>query len=160
MQLLAHIQLTSTSPLVTTKIAEIVASSLRTGDVVLLGGGLAAGKTYFVKSLVTSLRSSTIATSPTYSLVHIYDTVVGNVVHVDAYRIDSLREFQDLGLDDYIDESITIIEWGDKVANLYPSALMINFDLVSEEPNRRLISATSEAPRWQPLLMKLADLVI
>jgi len=78
----------------TARIAEVVARHLQQGDVILLTGQLACGKTYFTKALAVALGSSDLVTSPTYTLVHSYTTKIGALLHIDLYRISSIREFQ------------------------------------------------------------------
>lgn len=153
----ATAQLTVRSPLETALLAEKIASALHAGDILILDGDLAAGKTYFTKALVASMKSSELVTSPTYALVQLYPTSVATIVHVDAYRIESLAEFEDLGLVDYIEESITIIEWGEKVGELFPDALHLRFDRVDSDPNQRLIRVFGSTARWAPVVSSLSS---
>jgi tRNA threonylcarbamoyladenosine biosynthesis protein TsaE len=143
-------------PSETAKVAEKLAPLLRLGDVLLLDGDLAAGKTYFTKALLEALRSGDTVTSPTYALVHVYKAPIGTVAHADSYRIDGLAEFRDLGLEDYTDNAITVVEWGSKVRELYPNALSIRFESVGSDPNERLISLSADASRWTPVLSGFA----
>lgn len=132
----------------TSRIAETIAPHLRLGDVILLSGTLACGKTFFVKSLAHALGFPNCVTSPTYALVHTYKIKPGNLLHIDAYRLSDVREFRDLGLDEYLPDSITVIEWGDKVRSEFENYLCIAFDLAGSAANHRLLTFSCVGRRW------------
>lgn len=142
----------------TARLAQTLAPLLSTGDTLLLDGELAAGKTHFVKALVEALGCEDAVTSPTYALVHLYKAPRALVVHVDAYRLNSLQEYRDLGLADYAEEAIVVIEWGSKVAADHPSALRIDLRFVDSAPNKRAITLTLPGARWQRLAPVLGEL--
>lgn len=142
----------------TTGLAELMAPFIRQGDILLLDGELAAGKTHFVKALVKALGSEELVTSPTYALVHLYSNAKPPIVHSDAYRINSPQEFEDLGLIDYQDESITVIEWGSKVQSLYPSALRVEFGFVPGQPEQRIVRVVGTKSKWAPLIDSISRL--
>jgi tRNA threonylcarbamoyladenosine biosynthesis protein TsaE len=86
---------------------------------VLLRGGLGAGKTTLVKGIAEAFQAASAedVTSPTFTLVHEYRGPNVNLYHIDLYRIDTPRQLETLGLDDLIAaNSILLIEWGEKFA--------------------------------------------
>ena len=84
---------------------------LRAGDVVLLNGELGAGKTTLTRGLGSALGARGAVTSPTFVLARTHPTASGvPLVHVDAYRLASAAEVDDLDLD--LDGAITVVEWG------------------------------------------------
>jgi tRNA threonylcarbamoyladenosine biosynthesis protein TsaE len=88
---------------------------------VLLRGDLGAGKTTLVKGIAAGFEAAQEedVTSPTFTLVHEYRGPRANLYHIDLYRIDTPRELETLGLDDLrSDNSILLIEWGEKFARL------------------------------------------
>ena len=88
---------------------------------VLLRGDLGAGKTTLVKGIAAAFDAAAEedVTSPTFTLVHEYRGPRANLFHIDLYRIDTPRELQTLGLDDLrSDDSILLIEWGEKFPRL------------------------------------------
>ena len=88
-----------------------IAALLRAGDLVLLNGELGAGKTTFTRGLGAALGARGGITSPTFVLARTHPTASGvPLVHVDAYRLASAAEVDDLDLD--FDGSITVVEWG------------------------------------------------
>lgn len=148
----------SDSPQRTVSIAAALAPHLRAGDVVLLTGGLASGKTTFVQGLAAALGSSDAVTSPTFALAQNYVTRAAPILHIDAYRLSGVHEFRDLGLDEYIEESITLIEWGDIVAEDFPCHLTLALQCGSDLPaDSRRISVASHCDGWQHRLELLRD---
>jgi tRNA threonylcarbamoyladenosine biosynthesis protein TsaE len=103
----------------TRRLAATVAGALRVGDVVSLTGELGAGKTCFVQGAAAALGVTERVTSPTFLLRREYQGRVP-VVHLDVYRLDTLQEAAELGLDD-IRRSVTFIEWGDAMQPLLPA---------------------------------------
>lgn len=129
-------------------VAALLAPHLRPGDVVLLTGGLAAGKTTFVKAAASALGSPVTVTSPTFTLAQFYPFNQGKILHVDAYRLSGIHEFRDLGLDEYLDETVTLIEWGEKVAEDFPCHLLVDLRYDASEPDIRVIRFSSDCDRW------------
>jgi len=98
-----------------------LAAMLAPPKLVILRGGLGAGKTTLVKGIAEGFCAATAdnVTSPTFTLVHEYRGPEVNLYHVDLYRVDTPRELETLGLDDLIaDNSVLLIEWGDKFPRL------------------------------------------
>ena len=133
-------------------IAGMLARHLRPGDVVLLKGGLATGKTTFVKAVAAAMGSVSVVTSPTFTLAHFYPSGQGTILHVDTYRLASIHEYRDLGLDDYLDDSVTLVEWGEKVAEDFPGHLMVEFHCDPTAPDVRVLAFSSGSPRWASVL--------
>lgn len=90
-----------------------IAGQLRPGDVVALSGGLGAGKTTLARAIVGALGYGGEVPSPTFTIVETYDppAVRLPLVHADFYRLESRREVEELGLDDYRDGAVLIAEW-------------------------------------------------
>lgn len=80
--------------------------------ILLLKGNLGAGKTTFTQVLVRNLGSSDEVSSPTYSIVNEYNSKKGKIFHFDLYRMKSIAEVYDIGMEEYLDNSfLSIIEW-------------------------------------------------
>jgi tRNA threonylcarbamoyladenosine biosynthesis protein TsaE len=138
-------------------VAAALAPFLHAGDAMLLKGVLAGGKTAFVQELVAALGARVDVTSPTFTLAHFYPTPVGTFLHVDAYRLSSVAEFRDLGLEDYVPDTITAVEWGDIVEEDFSNALSIAFEFVPGQDNWRKLTVSATAARWQPVLENLSE---
>ncbi|MDQ0465819.1 tRNA threonylcarbamoyladenosine biosynthesis protein TsaE [Caulobacter ginsengisoli] len=142
----------SNSPDQTDALARALAAELSRGDVVLLEGALAAGKTHFVKAAVAALDGADPVTSPTFSIVNVYRTALASVLHIDAYRLSGPPEFRDLGLEELIEEGVSLIEWGDRIASDFPQALTIRFELIDGADDPRRLTFSAETPRWAPVI--------
>lgn len=86
--------------------------ALRAGDLVVLTGALGAGKTTLTRGIARALGVRGTIQSPTFVIARTHPSLAGGpaLVHVDAYRLGSAAELDDLGLD--VDRSVTIVEWG------------------------------------------------
>lgn len=90
----------------------------RAGDVVVLSGPLGAGKTTFAQGMAAGLQVQGAVTSPTFVIARVHRSLSGgpDLVHVDAYRVGGLAELDDLDLDASLDGSVTVVEWGEGLA--------------------------------------------
>jgi tRNA threonylcarbamoyladenosine biosynthesis protein TsaE len=138
-------------------VAASLASQLRLGDVLLLKGELAAGKTTFVKAVAAAMGSQAVVTSPTFMLAQFYPLAEGAILHVDVYRLSGIHEYRDLGLDEYLDDSVTFIEWGETVAEDFPGHLMVEFHSDPAAPDLRILVFSSDGPRWRPVIEALQE---
>lgn len=115
-----------------------LAASLRPGDVVILAGGLGAGKTLFTRGLATGLGVEEPVVSPSFVLVREYRTGFMPVVHVDVYRLGSLNEFEDLDVFEMSRDGVLVVEWGNAVETVLPrDHLRIEF-IVDADQSRTL----------------------
>ena len=95
-----------------------LARTLRPGDVVVLSGELGAGKTTFTQGLGAGLEVRGDVTSPTFVIARVHPSLVDGpaLVHVDAYRLGGVAELDDLDLDTSLDDAVTVVEWGEGIA--------------------------------------------
>ncbi len=136
------------SALETLEIAARVGAVLRAGDLVVLEGGLGAGKTVFAKGVARALGVTDTVVSPTFTIVREYRGRMP-LVHVDVYRLDTIQEVEDLGIDEIIaDDRVTLVEWGDVIAFVLPAErLIIRLELGERDDSRR-ITALPIGARW------------
>lgn len=147
----------------TAALAGRLAPHLRPGDIVLLDGPMAAGKTAFVALLCRALGMVAPVSSPTYVIVHVYEGKTGSagfdILHIDAYRLAGPDAFADLGLEEYFDDSVTLIEWGERVAPVLEDHLHVRIDIVAgsarTEGEARRFTLSAHGPRWRALLSDL-----
>jgi len=99
-------------------LAARVAGRLVAGDVLVLSGDLGAGKTTFTQGLGAALQVRGAVTSPTFVISRVHPSLVGgpDLVHVDAYRLGGAAELDDLDLDTDLDRAVTVVEWGEGLA--------------------------------------------
>jgi tRNA threonylcarbamoyladenosine biosynthesis protein TsaE len=113
-----NVEVDATSAEDTRALGERLAAVLRPGDLVILTGDLGAGKTTFTQGLGEGLQVRGGVTSPTFVISRVHPSLVGGpaLVHVDAYRLGGIEELDDLDLDTSLDEAVTVVEWGEGVA--------------------------------------------
>jgi tRNA threonylcarbamoyladenosine biosynthesis protein TsaE len=95
-----------------------LAGTLRAGDLVLLTGDLGAGKTTLTQGIGAGLGVRGPIASPTFVITRVHTSTVGGpaLVHVDAYRLGSWDELEDLDLEASLDDAVTVVEWGTGLA--------------------------------------------
>jgi tRNA threonylcarbamoyl adenosine modification protein YjeE len=126
-----------------------LAKNLRVGDLVLLTGPLGAGKTTLTRGVGEGLQTIGTVSSPTFVIARTHQRETGEapLVHVDAYRLSSPAEFDDLDID--LERSITLVEWGRGFTNdLADSWLDIEIDRGNEDDSR-IVTVTGHGPGWQ-----------
>jgi tRNA threonylcarbamoyladenosine biosynthesis protein TsaE len=143
----------------TRALAAELAPLSRPGDLILLEGGLGAGKTAFVQGFGRGLGVDETITSPTFVLVRTYQGRLP-MVHLDVYRLDRMQELLDLGISDILDEDgVTLIEWGDVVRPALPG----DFLEVRLEPgatdDERVVVIRGVGPRWPHRLRAIEEAV-
>jgi tRNA threonylcarbamoyladenosine biosynthesis protein TsaE len=127
-------------------LAKKLSLHLGLGMVVTLSGSLGSGKTNLVQSVAKYLGVTSRVISPTFTLMKIYHLPHGRLLHVDAYRLDSL---QGLGLDDETgDDTITMIEWPEKI-NTLPVGTRVHITITIQDDQTRLVTVEGPIPSIQ-----------
>lgn len=115
----------------TYRIAQNFAKQLKQGDIVLLYGDLGAGKTVFVKGVVSHFTNAAV-TSPTFTIVNTYPANI-NLYHFDLYRLQSDAELYDIGAEEMLfGNGISLVEWPEKKATWPSSCYKIQIEKVSD----------------------------
>lgn len=126
------------------------------GDVLVLTGDLGAGKTTFTQGLARGLGIDESVTSPTFVIARVHEHPGGGpaLIHVDAYRLGSTLELDDLGLDADLASSVVVVEWGGGLAEgLSESRLDVTILRPdSDEDEARAVQVTPHGERWPRLL--------
>ncbi len=137
----------SKSPEETFALGERLGAELRGGDIVLLLGGLGAGKTLLTKGIVQALGYDVDeVTSPSFALVNLYRTAEHNIYHIDLWRIDESSDAAfAVGLEEILEdpEAIVIIEWAERLnerARSSLNAIEVTIDGDGDEPRRITVS--------------------
>lgn len=132
-----------------------IGGDLRAGDLLVLSGGLGAGKTTFTQGLGEGLGVRGGVTSPTFVIARVHPSLAGgpDLVHVDAYRLGGLAELDDLDLDASLDEAVTVVEWGEGLAEtLSDSRLEVRISRAAEEVvgdlDPREVEVVGVGTRW------------
>jgi tRNA threonylcarbamoyladenosine biosynthesis protein TsaE len=132
-----------------------LAAMVRIGDVIALEGELGAGKTTLARGILEGLGLEEEAPSPSFAIVQPYDIpeVRVPVAHVDLYRLDGPEEAEELALDDYLMDSLLIVEWPDRMGeHVWPDALRFHIDMAPDGA-RRLTANVPDAwtERWSQI---------
>ena len=137
-------------------LGERLASVLRAGDLVLLTGELGAGKTTLTQGIGDGLGVRGPVTSPTFVIARVHPSLTAGVplVHVDAYRLTSLLEVEDLDLDATLEGAVTVVEWGEgKVEGLAESRLEVVLHR-GDETDARRGRLGAVGPRWSGVRLR------
>ena len=115
------------------------AKTLHTGDLVVLTGDLGSGKTKFVQGILTHFGLEKEISSPTFTIVNEYSNGQDTIYHFDVYRLDSSDEFYAIGGEEYLQNGICLMEWGEMIQDVLPSSYIhITFEKSSEDENIRI----------------------
>ena len=148
----------------THEIAAALARLSRPGDVILLAGEMGTGKTAFAQGFGTALGVEEPITSPTFTLVHTYDTAGTTMHHADVYRLDQLAEVAELALLELAEEGIVLVEWGDVVESTFGEHLIVRLELVDGDPDARRVTigavGRTWARRWADLAAATSSLTV
>jgi tRNA threonylcarbamoyladenosine biosynthesis protein TsaE len=133
--------ITSNSPEETLELGRRLGERLKGGEILALSGPLGSGKTHLVKGIAlgAGARDRTDVTSPTFVIINQYAGRL-DIYHLDAYRLDSVAEFEQLGFDDLCyPESVVVIEWADRVESALREVDCVRIELAHAGEHRRII---------------------
>nr|WP_131743174.1 tRNA (adenosine(37)-N6)-threonylcarbamoyltransferase complex ATPase subunit type 1 TsaE [Actinomadura roseirufa] len=131
-----------------------LAGRLRPGDLLVLSGGLGAGKTTLTQGIGEGLKVRGPVTSPTFVIARVHPSLAGGppLVHVDAYRLGGFAELDDLDLDASVGESVTVVEWGEGLAEgLADDRLEVIISRGDGPGEERDVTLTGVGDRWSDL---------
>jgi tRNA threonylcarbamoyladenosine biosynthesis protein TsaE len=118
-------KITTNSQSETEMFGKKLAAKLKGGDILLLSGDLGAGKTSLVKGIAKGLGIKNEITSPTFTLMNVYEvqslkSKVKSLIHIDTYRLKDEKELLEIGVEDYLGkpDTVCIIEWPEKIIGL------------------------------------------
>ncbi len=140
----------SNSPEETVAVGRKIGSQLKGGEVVAVCGALGSGKTHLIKGIAVGAGAAEVGkvTSPTFVIINEYKSRSSegldkgrlDVYHIDAYRLDSISEFEMIGFDDYCrPQSVVLIEWADKIESALQTIDYIRIELFHAGESRRKI---------------------
>ncbi|MDD5370217.1 MAG: tRNA (adenosine(37)-N6)-threonylcarbamoyltransferase complex ATPase subunit type 1 TsaE [Anaerolineaceae bacterium] len=149
----AHtVEVFSRSPEQTRRVGMRLGALLQCGDLVCLSGDLGAGKTTLVQGLTRGWGSPDAVSSPTFILVNAYRRPDGQVLHhLDAYRMESALEAEDLDIDLMLSKGPLVVEWPERIETaLQKERLWVNLRWMTDE--QRGMDFNAQGDRFQALL--------
>ncbi|HSL27903.1 MAG TPA: tRNA (adenosine(37)-N6)-threonylcarbamoyltransferase complex ATPase subunit type 1 TsaE [Anaerolineales bacterium] len=152
-------EFSSHSPDQTRQMGMRLGAALQAGDVLCLQGNLGAGKTTFVQGLALGWGSLDSVSSPTFILVNVYRRGdEARLFHMDAYRIDSTPEAEELDLESMMAQGALILEWPERIRELIPEEhLWIQFEHAGEEV--RQLRFEPQGKRYMDLVGQISESV-
>lgn len=154
----------------TQALGEALGRRVAAGDLIMLRGGLGAGKTTFAQGIGRGMRVRGQVSSPTFIVARVHPSLVGgpDLIHADAYRINGLDDLETLDLDSTIDECVTIVEWGEgKTEAMSDQRLEVDVtrpvggvadnhdgivDLEHMDDGHRVLSFVPHGDRWEGII--------
>ena len=153
----ATLAVTTHSPEETQEVGRLVGAHAQAGDLFLLSGTLGSGKTTLTQGIAWGLGVREYAHSPTFVLVHEYHGRL-TLFHLDLYRLDDPREVEELGLDEFLEEGLCVVEWAEKAAALFPEP-NLRIELSEGGPEERQLRLLPQGQRYEQLLDILRPLL-
>ena len=141
----------------TIRLGKKLAAAMHGGQIVALIGNLGSGKTHLIKGIAQGLKAPdpTRVCSPTFVLINEYAARDGELTlyHIDAYRLNSVREFELLGFEDFCrPDAIVLIEWADKVMPALAGLDMVQIELSHEGQDKRRIKIVNPSQSIRNIL--------
>ncbi len=135
-----HFQFLSKNEEDTKNFAKSLASHLKKQDIIVLTGDLGSGKTKFTEGILSYFGLENEISSPTFTIVNEYQKDDINIYHFDVYRLEDSSEFYEMGGEEYFENGICLIEWGELIEDALPKDyLHITFSKVDKNENIRNI---------------------
>ena len=151
-----HLKFISHNENETLSFGKKLASFLKKGDILVLTGELGSGKTKLTEGILTYYGLEDEISSPTFTIVNEYVKDNAKIFHFDVYRLEDSSEFYAIGGEEYFENGICIIEWGEIIQDALPKDYIhIQFERNDVDENTRILNITSYGEKYDELLNKL-----
>jgi tRNA threonylcarbamoyladenosine biosynthesis protein TsaE len=146
----------SNSETETMQLASKIAGKLSKGDVIVLTGDLGSGKTKFTQGFLSYFGLENEISSPTFTIVNEYTSTNTPIYHFDVYRLSSCDEFYAIGGEQYFENGICIIEWGEQILDVLPKEyLHITFERNDNNDTKRILKLEPYGTRFEKIIKSL-----
>lgn len=153
-----HLKFISHNENETLSFGKKLASFLKKGDILVLTGELGSGKTKLTEGILTYYGLEDEISSPTFTIVNEYVKDNAKIFHFDVYRLEDSSEFYAIGGEEYFENGICIIEWGEIIQDALPKDYIhIQFERNDVDENTRILNITSYGEKYDELLNALED---
>lgn len=147
---MGHFQFHSQNEKDTKAFAKALAPYLKNKDVLVLTGDLGSGKTKFVEGVLSHFGLENEISSPTFTIVNEYHANETFLYHFDVYRLADSLEFYEMGGEEYLDNGICLIEWGELIQDALPKEYIhITFSKDDSNENIRVLTIDTTIKRWE-----------
>lgn len=137
----------------TLSFAKKFASKLNKKDVIVLSGDLGSGKTKFTEGILSFFGLENEISSPTFTIINEYSKDDIKIYHFDVYRLEDSSEFYEIGGDEYYENGICIIEWGEIIEDALPNDyIKIDFSRNLDDENSRTLNIQSIGSKYDTLV--------
>ena len=140
----------------TKEFAKKLASNFKNGDVIVLTGDLGSGKTKFTEGFLSYFGLEDEISSPTFTIVNEYHKNDINIYHFDVYRLEDSSEFYAIGGEEYFENGICLIEWGELIEDALPNEyIKIDFSRNDSNENERILNIQSIGKKYDTIITSL-----
>ena len=151
-----NLEYISNSEFDTMNFAKKLAIKLNKGDIIILSGDLGTGKTKFVEGFLSNFNLQDEISSPTFNIVNEYEKDDIVIYHFDVYRLSDSSEFYEIGGEEFFDNGICLIEWGEIIEDAIPSEhITIKFEKDNSSDNKRILKIYSFGEHYDKILENL-----
>jgi len=141
----------------TANLARKLGKLVEPGDIICLIGDLGAGKTTFTKAFALGLEVEDYVTSPTFTIIQEYEGRIP-LYHFDVYRIEDLREMEDIGYEEYFyGDGVCVIEWAQIIKDLLPKNYL-QIEIRHMDIEKREICLTATNKYYEKKIEELLDI--
>ena len=135
-----------------------LAKLLKKGDILVLTGDLGSGKTKFTQGILKYFELEDEISSPTFTIVNEYHKKSTNIYHFDVYRLSDSDEFYAIGGDEYLNNGICIIEWGEIIEDILPKDYVkIKFTKDSQNEDNRILELTANGDNSNKIINEIKN---
>ena len=140
----------------TINFGKFLASKLQIGDIIVLTGDLGSGKTKLTQGILSYFGLENEISSPTFTIVNEYKKNNINIYHFDVYRLEDSSEFYAIGGDEYFENGICLIEWGELIQDALPNEyIKIDFSRNDLNENERVLNIKSIGEKYDNIIESL-----
>lgn len=145
-----HFEFISKDEKDTKNFAKSLASHLTKNDIIVLTGELGSGKTKFVEGILSHFGLENEISSPTFTIVNEYQKNQIKIYHFDVYRLEDSSEFYEIGGEEYFENGICLIEWGELMEDVLPKEyLHITITKEDKNENIRIFYIETNLKKWE-----------
>ena len=147
---MSHFRFITKNETNTKDFAKSLDTYLEKNDIIVLTGDLGSCKTKFVEGILSYFDIESEISSPTFTIVNEYQADKVNIYHFDVYRLTDSSEFYEIGGEEYFENGICLIEWGELIKDALPKEYVhITFSKDEKDENVRILNIDTNLKKWE-----------